>query len=170
MCYRSPAKVFRSVRRITKFLEKKTKNLSITLVPQSNVSPEVKPLSFTQPTITNISPVEKCLSFAKGVSISIPPLTIAPARPRKLSFSYLCFIDIQPDPLFSQQVTNCDFSTPILKQRHHPHIVEACRLMYSKKPDELSPEESEHFQGYRQYKIDNGLAIEEDFVYKPNDS
>ena len=41
--------------------------------------------------------------------------------------------------------------------------------MYSKKPDELSPEESDHFPGYQQYKRDNGLSIEEDFVYKPDD-
>ena len=159
MCYRSPAKVLRSVIRITKYLEKKKKKLSVTVLPQFNFAPQVKPLSFNQPTITNISPVKKCLSFAKGVSITIPPLRIAP---RELSFSYPCFIDIPPDPSFSQQAT-------ILKPRYHPHIVEACRLMYSKKPDELSLKESDHFQGYRQYKIDNGLPIEEDFVYKPDD-
>ena len=42
--------------------------------------------------------------------------------------------------------------------------------MYGKKPDELSPEESDHFNGYQQYNINNGEPIEEDFVYKPYDS
>ena len=42
--------------------------------------------------------------------------------------------------------------------------------MYSKHPDDLTPEECEHFGGYRQYKIDKGEQIETDFVYKPSDS
>ena len=51
---------------------------------------------------------------------------------------------------------------------HHPHIVEAIRLMYGKKPEQLTVEESEHFNGYCNYKRDKGEPIEEDFVYKPS--
>ena len=137
MCHQSPAKILCNVVRITKCLEKKNKSLSITVLPQINIAPEIKPLSFSQCTIT-IYPVKKCLSLAKMVSVSIPPAMVSRARP----------------------------SIPMTT--YHPYIVEACRLMYGKKPDQLTSEESAHFKGYRQYKIDKGEPIEEDFVYKPD--
>ena len=139
MCYQSPTKILRNLVRLTKYLEKKKKTLSITVLPQVNIAPEIKVLSFSQCTIINIYPLKKCLSLAKMVSVSIPPSMAFPARP----------------------------SIPI--PTYHPHIVEACRLMYGKKPDQLTPEESAHFKGYWQYKMNNGEPIEEDFVYKPDD-
>ena len=115
MCHQSPTKILRNVKRITKFLEKKKKLLSIVVLPQVNIEPEVKPLSFSQSTTINIYPVKKCLSLSKMVSVSIPPSMASPSRP----------------------------SIPI--PSYHPHIVEARRLMYGKKPELLTPEESAHF-------------------------
>ena len=39
--------------------------------------------------------------------------------------------------------------------------------MYGKSPDQLTTEEVEQ-RGYQEYKIRNGLPIEEDSLYKPN--
>ena len=55
------------------------------------------------------------------------------------------------------------------KNTYHPNIIEACKLIYGKSPDRLTSEEAQHFQGYREWKIANGLPIETDIAYKPSD-
>ena len=42
-------------------------------------------------------------------------------------------------------------------------------MMYGKSPDQLTDEEAQHFQGYREWKIGNGQPIETDIAYKPSD-
>ena len=73
MCHKSPAKLLRNVRRITKFLEKKPKvsSLSITALPPKN-----------------ISPVLRCLNLSLPVSIEIPPWSANPAM----------ITDLKPQP------------------------------------------------------------------------
>ena len=69
MCRKSPAKLLRSIKRMTKFNEKfkhkstmkKLEPLSVTILPQINIGKE-KLLSFSLPTITNIRPVKQPFS------------------------------------------------------------------------------------------------------------
>ena len=42
-------------------------------------------------------------------------------------------------------------------------------MLYGVPPWELTEEQTEHFRGYQEYKIQNGRPIEEDLVYKPMD-
>ena len=81
-------------------------------------------------------------------SINIPSVP----QLSRLSVSKPTIIEILPD---------------LPKPELHPHIVEACKAIYGKPPDQLTEEECEHFRGYRQWKINNGVPIEEDFLYKP---
>ena len=56
MCYRSPAKVLRNAKRITKFIERKPKSLTIPVLPVVNIPPVFKSLSSSKPINTNLSP------------------------------------------------------------------------------------------------------------------
>ena len=75
----------------------------------------------------------------------------------------------------SPNFPNLSFSKPTVlnllspppSPKFHPYVVEACRLMYGKLPDQLNSEESENFRRYRQWKEDSGEPIEEDVIYKP---
>ena len=83
MCYKSPAKVLRSVRRLTRFMESKQDTFSFQ-TPTLNI--------FMLALIEiNIPPVSKQLSFATLPQVSIPPIT-------KLS-NKLSLADLPPDPL-----------------------------------------------------------------------
>ena len=99
----------------------------------------------------DIKPIVEILKLAttQNSSISIPSRT----ESKCLSISRL--------PSFNLLPVN---QAP----EYHPHIVEAIRLMYGKKPEQLTVEESEHFNGYCNYKRDKGEPIEEDFVHKPS--
>ena len=39
--------------------------------------------------------------------------------------------------------------------------------MYGKKPDQLTSDEEEHFEGYQEWKNEKGEPIDEDFICKP---
>ena len=91
-------------------------------------------------------------------------------KPRKLLTVKISSVDILPKSkhLSFSKPTACNIFPSHPKPEYHPHIVEACRLMYGKQPDQLTPDESQHFRGYQQWKCDNGEPIEEDFIYKPS--
>ena len=65
MCNKSPAKILRSVKRMTKFIEKKHETVDI--------PPSSKILSLSQPTIISISPSPKFLTFSTPVTADVPP-------------------------------------------------------------------------------------------------
>ena len=76
---------------------------------------------------------------------------------------------LKPKPVLSiVKVSNHEIS-PEPKNTCHPNIIEACRMIYGKSPDQLTDEEAQHFQGYREWKIANGQPIETDIAYKPSD-
>ena len=98
MCHKSPAKVLRSVRRMTKFIERKPSaipTLGITVLPTIDITPSEKSLSFSLPTNTNVFPIMKSLSVSKGDCISVPPNL---KSNQTLSYSNVCSTDIPPDP------------------------------------------------------------------------
>ena len=73
---KSPSKVLRNVKRITKFLEKKPaekKYLAVHKLPDLDIPPTVKSLNFSQPTIISILPSRRHLEFSKPVLTNIPP-------------------------------------------------------------------------------------------------
>ena len=74
MCNKSPAKILRSVKRMTKFIEKKHETvLSYKYLPQVDIPPSSKILSLSQPKIISISPSPKILSFSTPVTADVAP-------------------------------------------------------------------------------------------------
>ena len=76
MCYQSPAKILRNVKRMTKFNESKPERLSITRLPSINVEPLQKNrLAFSQTVIVEINPEKKHqnLSIVNVCSTEVPP-------------------------------------------------------------------------------------------------
>ena len=76
MSHKSPYKVLRNVKRITKFMEKKAadkKIMTVRKLPELDIPPAVKILTFTKPTIISIMPTLRHLSSSKPVLIDIPP-------------------------------------------------------------------------------------------------
>ena len=104
----------------------------------------------------------------------LKPIDINPVKRKTKLIENASHVNIQPQPK-SQHLT---FSLPTLCSilpsppgpQHHPNIVEACQMLYRKHPDQLSSEERDNFSGYRQWKMDNGEPIEEDFVNIPSES
>ena len=92
MCQTSPAKLLRSVRRMTKFVENKS---------VMNYLPLLKPrpplLEFSTPITTEIHPKQINLSLTKTLCISILPANSD--KPNPLSVYNPCSVDIPPDPL-----------------------------------------------------------------------
>jgi Leucine-rich repeat (LRR) protein len=73
---KSPYKVLRSIKRITKFSEKKAsekKILTVQKLPCICIPPTVKTLAFSKSTMISISPSQRQLSFSKPVLTDIPP-------------------------------------------------------------------------------------------------
>ena len=76
MTHKSPSKVFRNVKRITKFLENKSKEnkfLTVRKLPEVDIPAVKKILTFSTPTIVSILPLQRNLSCTKPVLIDMPP-------------------------------------------------------------------------------------------------
>ena len=76
MKHKSQAKVFRSVRRITKFLERKPAILSINVQTSVDILPTVKKLSILQVQTTHVPSQirhKPNLEFSKSIVISFTP-------------------------------------------------------------------------------------------------
>ena len=94
------------------------------------------------------------LSMMKISSQSISPTT----KPKPLlSFSKVSYHEIPPKPESNSKIT------------YHPNVIEACKMIYGKLPEQLTAGEAQHFQAYREWKIGNGQPIETDIAYKPID-
>ena len=79
MSHKSPSKVLRNVKRITKFLAKKAaekKPLTLQKLPEIDIPPRIKILTLSQETNVSILPSPpRVLSFSKPVLTDIPPET-----------------------------------------------------------------------------------------------
>ena len=137
----SPSKKLRSLRRLFSFQKKKSSPSKTLNLSTSSQKP------------INIYPIPKIRNLVKETVSNVNVMPWKKSLCLSLSQPTLC--SIQPSPP---------------KPLHHPNIIEACRLLYGKHPDKLSSEEREHFSCFRQYKINNGEPIEEDFVYNPSDT
>ena len=76
MCHSSPARVLRNVKRITKFLERKSKRtpvLSRSVLEPNNIIPATKSLSVCNLPGTSIPAKKSCLSVRKFQSIEVIP-------------------------------------------------------------------------------------------------
>ena len=150
MCHKSPAIVLRNVRRITLFLEKKPKTLSVSLLPQVNISPFVKPLDFSPLVTTDVPPQQKTvhiskLAIHKVVCTDLPPIKKEP----KLDLVKAASTSIPP------------------RQVYHPCIINASRAFFGKHPRELTPDEALKFKMYQKDKIQIGEPLENEIVYLP---
>ena len=110
------------------------------------------------------------LSIMTLQSISIPP---EPQKKCILSISKTCHVDIipmkNPKTLAFSQPTLTSLLPTLPEPSLHPYIVEASKMLYGKPPWELTAEQSDHFEGYQEYKIRSGLPIEDDICYKPRE-
>ena len=111
MCYKSPAKLLRSVRRITKFIELKPDPLSslqikhvssIDIAPTKKCRPNLSAALMQQ---TEIPPKSKLLSFHAATVIDIPPYATMPCLPTSLPQARLTSPSLAPPPPWSAQ--NC---------------------------------------------------------------
>ena len=136
---------------------------------------------YTSPStrIRNVRRLIKYLSEKKSkphllVTQTLPPIDIKPVKiESRLSVKRTFPVNISPTKKSKNLVfslpTVCSYPSILPKPSFHPHIVEASNMIYEKHPIDLTHEERMHFLGYQQYKIRNGLSIEEDSVYKPRD-
>ena len=157
MVYKSPARILRDVKRITKFCDSKKKSfprekpvLSITILTNTSIPPDsikAPTLSIKKTTLISIPAVKRVLSIQKTFEINIP------SKPKTLSFS---------------QPTLCSIFPITLQPYLHPFIIEASKMLYGVPPWELTEEQTEHFRGYQEYKIQNGRPIEEDLSLQAN--
>ena len=139
MCHKSPAKVLRNVKRIALFLEKKSKSLSVSVLPQVNISPIAKPLDFSPLVTTNVPPEEKPLNVLMHPVKNLPKLSYVKAQSTSIS----------PRTVY------------------HPCIINASEAMFRKHPEKLTPEENLKFQLYQQHKIRIGIPLETEVIYLP---
>ena len=58
MIYKSPARLLRSVKRITKFIEKKNESLTVSILPSLDIIPVVQTLGISQTFSVDILPLE----------------------------------------------------------------------------------------------------------------
>ena len=143
MCHQSPAKILRNVKRMTKFIRRKSfnpKTASTRTKPAPSLSIEHLPHLDISPSSRNE------LSFSSQTTISIPPVN---SQPPKLSTVKLEEINVRPQKIY------------------HPAIINACETMFTKHPDRLSKEEIEKFNQYRKYKLDIGDPLEANPIYLP---
>ena len=135
---KSPGRILRDVRRMTKFLENKkipVQSLKLSIVHQDTFS---------------ITPKPKSLSIQKCVFVDIPADKYSTSR---LSRTSLCCVNVPP----VEQP-----AIPTARPYLHPFIAEASKMLYGKPPWELTTEQAEHFEGYQEYKTRNERPIEED--------
>ena len=130
---------------------------------------------YTSPS-TRIRNIRRLIKYLSQ-KISKPPCLAIDIKPsiseRKLSIQKIVLVDVPPKKKYQKlgftQPTVCSFPLILPKPSFHPNIVEASKLIYGKRPIDLTQEERIHFLGYQEYKLRNGLSIEDDFVYKPRE-
>ena len=120
MCQKSPSNLLRSIKRITRFSDIKSRifHLSNHILSQIDISPEPRILSFSTPIITSVSPKEKSLSFSVPIVTEIHTIK-KPRCPRSENLSYQKFQPVEVVPgsrnndniLFSLYIDGGTFST-----------------------------------------------------------
>jgi hypothetical protein len=142
MCHQSPAKLLRSVKRITSFLEKKN------ICPNSNI--KCQPL----------------LSLHHLPKVDIPP---APTPPTVLSCTTLARTSIGPVNKVKPKLIVVKTSSTSVSPRpvYHPAVVNASQAMFRKHPSQLMPEEVQKFKNYQEHKIRIGEPLEMEVIFLP---
>ena len=96
MCYKSPAKLLRSVKRMTKYIEQKPD-----LLQPINIAPKIKVLSFFQSANVDIPPKHQNLSFTDVKTVSVlPKSSYHPA----IIKACISMFDKKPDKLEPEEV------------------------------------------------------------------
>ena len=119
--------------------------------------------TYTSPS-NKIRSLRRLISHLKKISSMKPLLTISSQLPLSIPLVKPCL------NLGFSEPTILEFRPNLPKPKYHPYIVEAIRLMYSKSPEELTPDEWEQFKDYHKWKKEKCEPIEEDLVYKPRTS
>ena len=141
MCHQSPAKLLRSIKRITSFLEKKKHCLST-------------------PIMESLSP----LSLYHLPSVDIPPFP-----PKCLSITSLSPIDIPPTIGKLPKLTIVKSSSTSFLPRpvYHPAIYNASQHFFLKPPSQLTADEAHRFKQYQQDKTEIGEPLEAEEKFLP---
>ena len=101
MCYKSPAKLLRSVKRMTKYIEQKPDLLSIEKLQPINIAPKIKVLSFFQSANVDIPPKHQNLSFTDVKTVSVLP---KPSYHPAIIKACISMFDKKPDKLEPEEV------------------------------------------------------------------
>ena len=115
MCHKSPAKLLRSIKRITNFLEKKNYPANI-------------PISRYQSSLTlfNLPPIDIPPLPPKVLSLkTLPPISIAPANPKKTQ---------------KLDISKCGATSTPPRLVYHPAVINASQTFFSKHPSCLTAE------------------------------
>ena len=140
MCQPSPAKLLRSVKRITSFLEKKNNS------PASNIK--------SQPSLS---------------LHHLPKIDIPPAAPKLLSCTTLALASIAPVFKKETELNIVKTSSTSIPPRpvYHPAVVNASQAMFRKHPSQLLPEEVHKFKNYQEHKIRIDEPLEMEVIFLP---
>ena len=162
MCHQSPAKLLRSIKRITNFLEKKNyqdtsisilrcpSSLSLYHLPPVDIPPlPPKLLSCTTLPTTSIAPAKNFATYdvKKLASINIPP-TIRKIQKLNIVKSGATYIPPRPE--------------------YHPAIISASQAFFLKHPSRLTAEEIQKFKQYKEDKATIGEPLETEAKFLPN--
>ena len=94
----------------------------------------------------DLSKTRPICTFQKVSEVDIAPMNSSCAN---LTRETQCTISIPPKPVY------------------HPAIINACKAMHDKHPDELNKEEVEKFNFYIRHKMNTGDPIEHNVIYLP---
>ena len=139
MVKQSPAKIFRNVVRMTKFLERKKFTSTPSNLPASDPpSKKTSILSCSIQAVVSIAPIKSCLEIFKLPQQDIP----SEATISNLSVVQNVGVDIRTRKIY------------------HPTIINACQAIYKKHPDLLSQDEVLKFNEYRRWRSEMGQPLE----------
>ena len=102
MCYKSPSKILRSARRITKFIEKKPETLSSVTLTPIDIPPCLKALKFCRASNVDIYPPKKTLTFT-----TLARTSISPVQPEATRVTARARRRCPPQPSIPGSVTHC---------------------------------------------------------------
>ena len=163
MCKQSPAKIFRNVVRMTKFLERKKYTSTPLKLPASTLpSKQRRILSCSIQAVVSIAPFKSPLATCKLPQQDIPPKAIIP----NLTKTTLPCISFSPQDLNLSIVKNAGIDIRPRKI-YHPTIINACLAMYNKHPDALTQDEVLKFNEYRRWRSEMGQPLESNVIYLP---
>ena len=159
MCHQSPAKLLRSIKRITNFLEKKN-------CQDTNIS-----IIRCQPSLSlyHLPPVDIPPSPPKLLSCTtLPPTSIAPAKNlTNYEVKTLAPIDIPPMKIQKLYILRSGATSIPPRPVYHPAIINASQAFFSKHPSQLTAEEIQKFK-QKEDKASIGEPLQTEVIFLPN--